>query len=91
MQNQIIKHHFEFECGLTLDLLIRVEKNGITELRKRTFKPVGYASMYEYYCGSYYLDSFDGSHNQDYSLDELIKTIDEGGHHDYKKCFWNHY
>ena len=91
MGKEIIKHSFEFEGGLTIDLLIRVEKQGITELHKRTFKPIGCPAFYEYYCGDYYLNSFDGSHNKDYSLDELIKTIDENGHHDYQKCFWDHY
>lgn len=90
MENKIIKHHFECESGITIDMLIRVEKLGITEILKRTFKLVGYAPRYEYYSGSYFLDSFDGSDNRDYSLDELIKTIDDRGYHDYKKCFWNH-
>lgn len=91
MENKIIKHHFEFESGITIDMLIRVDKDGITELLKRSFNPKGYPPMYEYYCDGYRLDSFDGSHNGDYSLDELIKTVDEDGYHDYQKCFWNHY
>lgn len=86
-----IKHHFQINEYTTIDMIIRVVEEGIIEITKRVDKYPEFPTRYQYDWGSYYLDSFDGSSNNDYPLEELIETIHENGYHDYKNCFWNHY
>lgn len=88
--NGDIKLTFKLKSGITHEMLIRVTDNSVIQIDKRIYPKSVYPDGYcEYYLGSSFLDSFDDSHHKDYSLEELIETIDEDGCHNYKTCFWN--